>query len=119
MKIAVPVDNGIINDHFGHSEIFVVYTISSDKQVESALSVASIQGCGCKSGIAEVLAGQGVSVMLAGNIGAGAINHLQVSGIQVIRGCHGEPGRAVTAYLEGTLSDVDKTCTSHTGCENH
>ena len=56
MKIALPVFNGFVNEHFGHSEEFVVYTISSDKKVESVSPVASMEGCGCHSGIAEILA---------------------------------------------------------------
>ena len=88
MKIAVPVHNGFVNEHFGHSEKFVVYTTSSDKKITSVLPVPSIEGCGCKSGIAEILAEHGVSIMLAGNIGAGAINHLNEYCIEVIRGCY-------------------------------
>ena len=38
--------------------------------------IPSPQGCGCKSDIAGVLENMGVSVMLAGNMGQGALNVL-------------------------------------------
>jgi predicted Fe-Mo cluster-binding NifX family protein len=119
MKIAIPVHNGYINDHFGHSEQFVIYTISPEKNIESVMPVPSLEGCGCKSGIAEILAEQGVSIMLAGNIGAGAINHLNEYGIEVVRGCHGPADLAVNAYLAGTIIDNEQTCTAHDGCDKH
>ena len=119
MKIALPVFNGFVNEHFGHSEEFVVYTISSDKKVESVSPVPSLEGCGCRSGIAEILAKEGVSVMLAGNIGGGAINHLNAFGIDVVRGCYGQTDFVVNEFLKGTIADNGQICTSHEGCHDH
>lgn len=119
MKIALPVHNGSVNEHFGHSENFNIYTISPEKKIESVTPVVS-DGCGCHSGIAQILAAQGVSVMLAGNIGGGAINHLNESGIEVIRGCFGETDAVVNGYLKGNLTDNEQTCTAHeNGCHHH
>ncbi|MEI6681955.1 MAG: NifB/NifX family molybdenum-iron cluster-binding protein [Bacteroidota bacterium] len=119
MKIALPVENGFVNGHFGHSENFVVYTISPEREIVSVSQAPSPGGCGCKSGIAEILADLGVSVMLAGNIGAGAINHLNQYGIEVVRGCQGETTLAVNTYLSGGIIDNQQTCTAHEGCGNH
>ena len=44
----------------------------------------SPQGCGCKSDIASKLQADGVTVMLAGNMGAGALAKLSACGIEVI-----------------------------------
>ena len=119
MKIALPVENGLVNEHFGHSENFTIYTISPEKKIESSTPVKS-EGCGCHSGIAEILAAQGVSVMLTGNIGAGAINHLNEFGIDIIRGCSGEADQVVTEFLRGTIIDSEKICTAHeNGCHDH
>ena len=118
MKIALPVHNGFVNEHFGHSENFTVYTISPEKNIESVNPVES-DGCGCRSGIAQILAGQGVSVMLAGNIGAGAINHLNEFGIEVVRGCYGQADKVIAEYLKGTITDSEQTCTTHEGCHDH
>jgi len=119
MKIAVPVHNGFVNDHFGHSEEFVVYTISADRKIESVQPVPSVEGCGCKSGIAQILADRGVSVLLAGNIGAGAIYHLQEFGIGVVRGCTGPADTAVKSFLAGAITDNGQTCSTHEGCDKH
>lgn len=119
MKIALPVHNGLINEHFGHSENFTVYTISTENTIESKAPVTS-DGCGCHSGIAEILAGQGVSIMLAGNIGGGAINHLHEFGIEVVRGCYGQADQVVAEYLKGAIIDNEQTCTAHeNGCHDH
>jgi len=119
MKIALPVHNGSINEHFGHAENFTIYTITPEKNIESITPVVS-DGCGCHSGIAEILAGQGVSVMLAGNIGGGAINHLHEFGIEVVRGCYGKADRVIAEYLKGTIIDNEQTCTAHeNGCHDH
>jgi predicted Fe-Mo cluster-binding NifX family protein len=119
MKIAVPVQQGFVNEHFGHSEEFVVYTISPENTIESAVPVPSTEGCGCRSGIAQVLAEQGVTILLAGNIGGGAISHLHDFGIGVVRGCQGQADLAVASFLAGNIKDKDQTCTAHEGCGNH
>jgi predicted Fe-Mo cluster-binding NifX family protein len=119
MKIALPVHNGSINEHFGHSENFTVYTISPEKNIESVTPVVS-DGCGCHSGIAQILAEQGVSFMLAGNIGAGAINHLNEFGIEVVRGCYGQADKVVAEFLKRTIIDNEQTCTAHErDCHDH
>jgi len=88
MKIAVPVtSDNQIDGHFGHCESYSVFTITDKREISDNKSVKSPQGCGCKSDIASVLAADGVTVMLAGGIGGGAINVLNNSGIDVIRGC--------------------------------
>jgi predicted Fe-Mo cluster-binding NifX family protein len=119
MKIAVPVHNGFVNEHFGHSENFIIYTISPEKKVESVIPVPSLEGCGCKSGISEILAKHGVSIMLAGNISAGAIHNLNVSGIDVVRGCQGPADLAVRDYLGGEITDREQTCEGHGSCDHH
>ncbi len=119
MKIALPVLNGFVNEHFGHSENFVVYTISPDKKIESVHPVVSPEGCGCRSGIAGILSEEGVSVLLAGNMGTGAVSHLNACGIEVVRGCFGPADDIVNEFLNGTVEDNCQTCSSHEGCHDH
>ena len=119
MKIAVPVRNGFVNEHFGHSDTYSVFTVSEDNRILTTEEVKAFEGCGCKSGIADVLANKGVTLMLAGNIGAGAIHHLYYSGIDVVRGCTGNAEEVVNAYLEGKIEDNQQTCHQHEGCESH
>lgn len=114
MKIAVPVtkDNNI-DGHFGHCESYGVYTISETNEIKEVKKVDSLQGCGCKSDIASVLASDGVSVMLAGGIGGGAINVLNSNGIEVIRGCAGNANEVVKLYLSGLVTDSGSSCNHH------
>lgn len=114
MKIAVPVtSNHSIDEHFGHCEMYMVFTISEEFKITHIEELDSPQGCGCKSNIAVVLAKKGVSVMLAGGIGAGAINVLNSVGIEVVRGCSGDAAQNVLDYLKGTIVDSGSSCEQH------
>jgi len=119
MKIAVPFHNGFVNEHFGHSENYAIFTISHEKEILQRDIITADQGCGCKTGIADQLSKVGVTLMLAGNIGGGAIHHLNSAGIEVVRGCSGSAEDVVKRYLKGDISDGGQTCTQHQGCEDH
>lgn len=113
-KIAIPVTrSNQIDDHFGHCEFYGIYTISENNEIIDVQSLKSEQGCGCKSNIAGVLSANGVSIMLAGGIGAGAINVLNNSGIKVIRGCSGNATTVVKQYVDGKISDSGESCSQH------
>jgi predicted Fe-Mo cluster-binding NifX family protein len=113
MKIALPSLNNNIDDHFGHCQYFTVLTVDDNKHIVTEERVESPNGCGCKSDIVGVLSEKGVSVMLAGNIGDGAVNVLSSHGIQVIRGCSGDVRAVAQQWLNGTLSDSGITCRLH------
>ena len=117
MKIAIPVQHGLVDEHFGHAESYAVYYISKNNEILQTEVVEATQGCGCRSGIAEVLADKGVTLMLAGNIGAGAIQHLYNSGIEVVRGCSGPVESVLQAFLKGEVQDNNMTCHQHEGCD--
>jgi len=120
MKIAVPVtSDNQIDGHFGHCESYSVFTITENKEIAEKKSVRSPQGCGCKSDIASVLAADGVSVMLAGGIGGGAINVLNNSGIEVVRGCAGDATEVVKLYLKGLVEDSGSSCKQHEAHHGH
>jgi predicted Fe-Mo cluster-binding NifX family protein len=113
MKVAVPTRNNVVDDHFGHCEAYTVFTINDDKKITSSEVIPSTQGCGCKSNIASVLREKGVSVMLAGNMGNGALNVLNSQGIDVYRGCSGDARRLVETFLEGSVVDSGEGCHQH------
>lgn len=117
MKIAIPTkENNKIDDHFGHCEFYSVFTVSDDKKVLNKEKLASPKGCGCKSDIASTLSEIGVSVMLAGGIGQGAINKLVQSNIAVVRNCKGDVDELIQSYLNGFVLDGGFSCQAH---ENH
>jgi len=116
MKIAVPVTrNNQIDDHFGHCEFYSVFTISEKNEITEVKTIPSVQGCGCKSNIAHILAEDGVTVMLAGGIGGGAINVLNNAGIEVIRGCSGDASTVIKSFIRGHINDSGESCHQHEG----
>ena len=113
MKVAVPTRGNLVDDHFGHCEAYTVFTVGASNQIEGTEMLPSLQGCGCKSNIAAVLQQLGVTVMLAGNMGNGALNVLNNHSINVYRGCSGNVRQLAEAYLQGKVAD------SGFGCKNH
>lgn len=114
MKIALPSRQNHIDDHFGHCEYFTVFTVDQNtKEILSFENIPSPEGCGCKSNIAHVLAEKGVQLMLAGNMGEGAVRVLNNCGIEVLRGCSGEVKAVVEQWLHGTLVDSGDSCHAH------
>lgn len=119
-KIAIPVnESNQIEDHFGQCNYYGVFTVSDDNEVQKIQSIESEQGCGCKSNIASVLAENGVSVMLAGGIGTGAINVLNNNNIEVIKGCSGDIEDIVNQYLKGEIIDTGESCSGHEHHHSH
>lgn len=112
-KIAVPTRENQVDSHFGHCESYTIFTIDEHKTIVGTETLPSPQGCGCKSNIAADLQQMGVGVMLAGNMGDGALNVLSRHGIEVFRGHSGNVRQLVEAYLQGKIGD------SGTGCNHH
>lgn len=119
MKIAIPTYSGKVDDHFGHCEYFMVFTVNDSKEIIYEELVASPNGCGCKSDIVEKLRNIGVKVMLAGNIGGGAVNKLSENGIAVIRGCSGDIKNVLNEWLNGNIKDNGEMCHEHEHHHNH
>ena len=121
MKVALPSRENQIDSHFGHCDYFTVFTIDeTTKKILSQEKLKSPQGCGCKSNVAQLLAEMGVTTMLAGNMGEGAVNVLNHAGIEVYRGCSGRVEQVVQQWLDGSLTDSGDACHEHEhGCHGH
>ncbi len=117
-KVAVPTRNGQVDDHFGHCEFYTIFNIVNGK-VQNEEILKSPEGCGCKSNIGSILAGMSVTVMLAGNMGMGALGVLNHFGIEVIRGCSGNVHNLIQAYLEESITDSGQSCHSHENCDHN
>ncbi|MDO9574502.1 MAG: NifB/NifX family molybdenum-iron cluster-binding protein [Candidatus Contubernalis sp.] len=113
MKIALPSRQNLIDDHFGHCEYFTVFTINNNKEIIAQEIITSPAGCGCKSNIAQTLSEIGVKIMLAGNMGQGAVRVLNNSGIEVVRGCSGDVKVVALKWLDGSLADSGDSCREH------
>ena len=113
MKVAIPTRGNVVDDHFGHCEAYTVFTVDENRKIANAEMLPSPQGCGCKSNIAAILQQKGVSVMLAGNMGDGALNVLKNCGIEVYRGCTGDVRQVAEAFLQGKINDSGEGCSHH------
>ncbi len=122
MKIAIPSRQGLVDEHFGHCEAFTILTLDETRQIVKEEFLTPPPGCGCKSNIVPVLADMGVKVLLAGNMGQGAVNKLEESGIAVFRGASGAVRTVAEQWIAGTLTTSNEICAAHhghEGCGNH
>lgn len=121
MKIALPSRQNLIDSHFGHCEYYTIFTVDDkSKEILKQETLPSPEGCGCKSNIAQTLSEAGVKVMLAGNMGDGAVNVLNNAGIEVLRGCSGDVREVAQKWLSGFVVDSGDSCHEHEhGCHNN
>jgi len=122
MKIALPTKGREVDGHFGQCQSFTVFTVDDDqKTIVAEETITPPSGCGCRSSIVPQLAGMGVSIMLAGNMGGGAVTMLDSNGIRVVRGCTGDVRQVTEAWLAGQITDSGVGCQSHgqDGCPGH
>ena len=119
MKVAVPARAGQVDEHFGHCEGFAVFSLDEKGKILGEEAVASPDGCGCKSNIGGVLARMGVTHLVAGNMGEGAVRVLTANGIAVTRGASGSAREAVQKFAAGTLADSGEPCAGHGSGAGH
>ncbi len=111
MRIAVTYQDGMVFQHFGHTEQFKFYDVENGKIVSSQVVDTNGQGHGALSGF---LAQANVDVLICGGIGGGAQTTLREAGIQFFGGVSGQADEAVRAYLAGDLGyDPDVHCDRH------
>ena len=116
MKIAVTYENGLIFQHFGHTEQFKIFTIEEGKIISS--DVISTNGSG-HGALAGFLKAQNVDSLICGGIGGGARTALSEAGIELYPGAEGNADQAVQALLAGSLDFNPNTECNHHGHEHH
>jgi predicted Fe-Mo cluster-binding NifX family protein len=113
-KIAIPItEDNIIEDHFGRCKFYEIHTFSDTNEIVDVQLLDSDGKCGCKSNIVSVLVEEGVTFMLAGNIGDGAMSKLVLAGIGVIRGCSGNSADIILDFVDGKITDNGMVCVKH------
>lgn len=110
MKIAVASEGENVAQHFGHCESFTIYSIDN-KQIISRETVASP---GHRPGFLPIfLNDKGVNVVIAGGMGAGAIDLFNEKRIEVVTGALGDVEANVISYLQGALKSSGTVCQEH------
>lgn len=112
MKIALPNVDNMVNPHFGTSKSFVIVTVE-DKAIKNTTEISTAELAHQHESLANLLVENGVSVVITGGIGGGAIVGLENCGLKVIKGAVGEYKAVVEKYIEGTLENKNEVCNHH------
>lgn len=108
LRIAVPTADGVLCNHFGHCDRFVLL----DVQGSEIRNRTELTPPPHEPGVLPCwLADQGVRVVIAGGMGQRAISLFEERGIRVLTGAPSEePHSLVRRYLEGTLQCGPNVC---------
>ncbi len=109
MKIAVPVNDGKLSEHFGHCEKFAIIEVENGEVKQQELLAPPPHEPGL---LPRWLKEQGAGVIIAGGMGRRAQDLFTENGIKVIFGASQENGLddLVRNYLEGKLETGDNIC---------
>ena len=111
MRIAVTYENGLVFQHFGHTEQFKVYEAEGGKVLSSRIVSTNGQGHGALAGFLAMLR---ADTLICGGIGGGAQAKLEEAGIRLYGGVSGSADGAVESLLAGTLVyDPNIVCNHH------
>lgn len=117
MRIAVTYANGMVFQHFGHTQEFKIYDVEDKKVVSSEVVGTGGTGHGA---LANVLKSLEVDVLICGGIGGGAKNALANAGITLYGGVFGGADDAVRDFLNGILLfNPNVKCTHHDHDHHH
>jgi Mrp family chromosome partitioning ATPase/predicted Fe-Mo cluster-binding NifX family protein len=110
MKIAIPVENGRLNAHFGGSREFAIVEV--DTNAKTILHSETLPAPKHEPGaFPRWLHSLGVQVIIAGGIGQRALTLFDQQGINVVAGQPNElSGKLVEAYLSGGVTAKPEGC---------
>jgi predicted Fe-Mo cluster-binding NifX family protein len=114
MRIAIPVSEGQLAQHFGHCERFALLDVDTDKrEITASMEVDAPEH---QPGLLPAwLKARGVNLVIAGGMGSRALSHFAAASIQVLTGAPTATTRSlVEQYLAGTLVSGASTC-NHSG----
>jgi ATP-binding protein involved in chromosome partitioning len=107
-KVAVPLANGVLCNHFGHCETFAVLPVKDGQIGAAELLTPPPHEPGV---LPRWLGDLGVDLIIAGGMGQRAINLFAEQGIRVITGApNQDPVALVQSYLAGVLSTGPNVC---------
>ena len=103
MKFAIPLAEGVLCNHFGHCQHFAILTVTDGRAATKELVTPPPHEPGV---LPRWLHGLGVNVVIAGGMGARAVDLFRQDGIQVVVGA---PNLAPETLVEQYLSKELKT----------
>ena len=117
MRIAIPISEGRLAQHFGHCEKFAL--IDVDPVAKTTQASTEVIAPEHQPGLLPPwLKERGVDVVIAGGMGARALSLFDAASIKVAGGAPAETAAVlVQRYLDGELTSGPDGC-DHSGC-NH
>ena len=73
--IAIPIRDGMVDDHFDHCAYYTIVTLEEQNQNITQEYMDSPERCGCKSNIVSIIQMMGITLMLAGNMVLESFHH--------------------------------------------
>jgi predicted Fe-Mo cluster-binding NifX family protein len=119
MKIAMPIENGIISGHFGHAQQFAFVEVEGNEIKASSLHAPPPHEPGS---LPKWLNEMGATHVICGGIGGMAAQLLETAGIKVVSGIPSmDPAKVVEDFISGLLKGTTgATCSGHEhGGEGH
>lgn len=117
MIIAVTYEDGMIFQHFGHTEAFKLYRVEDGRV--TGMKIVHTEGSG-HGALAGMLKKLGVNALICGGIGGGARTALANAGIDVYGGVKGMADAAALALISGKLDfNPDAKCDHHGEGHHH
>lgn len=101
MKVAVCFENGEVFQHFGHTEQFKVYLIENGEIISN--EIIGTNGTGHEA-LADFLKERGITSLICGGIGGGAVAALSSSGISIYAGNNGSADEVAKKFASGMLA---------------
>lgn len=108
MKFAIPVAQGILTVHFGHAKEFALIDTEEKKIKNKKILEPPPHAPGV---LPKWLKEQGVDIIIAGGMGATALQLFDECGIKVVTGAPTiEPEKLVLHYLDDMLLTTFNAC---------
>lgn len=110
-RIAIPVAEGVLANHFGHSEQFVFFDVNSSEVVSSKTMDPPPHEPGV---LPRWLRKESADLIIAGGMGTRALGFFSDYGIKVVVGAPAlSPDKIVQLYLDGALKTDRNACDGH------
>jgi predicted Fe-Mo cluster-binding NifX family protein len=110
MKIAVASEGTNVTGHFGHCDSFMIF----DAENGAIVRQETVPNPGHRPGfLPNYLADRGVSVIISGGMGGGAVEIFNERNVEVVVGASGEAKDAAERYLSGALVSTQSVCQDH------
>lgn len=110
MRVAIPLTNGKLSQHFGHCEQFAI--IDADSDTKNIESQELVDPPAHEPGILpKWLSGLHVNLVIAGGMGQRAQQLFAQNQIEVVVGAPADNAQdLVSAYLEGRMECGENVC---------